>query len=247
MIKFREKAFSIWEDTLRGAVIGGSIAGGTDAVFRKLNREVKFPLFREKQDKISEEIKDVNRKKLELSKDYQRNKNQIDALNKKVDKLRDASGTYVAIGGTIVGAALGALVGTIKWTAKKFGNKAIYNKCLDDVIANLKKIGFKEDTHFTKNKRVADTLKTKVTVAIVKSNGDLVVLINSKNDFKLAKINNDIIKNLPTETISQKENDKFNEITITSMSSNNGDSLFLASIAERFIRAGFPVYLIEVG
>jgi hypothetical protein len=107
-------------------------------------------------------------------------------------------------------------------------------------------MGFKEEQHFTKDRKFADSLKTKVTIAIVKSSGDLVVLVNSKNDPKLNSVNKEIVKRLPTETVSQKETDRFNEITITSMSSNNGDSVFISSIAEKFIKAGFSVYLMEV-
>ena len=48
-------------------------------------------------------------------------------------------------------------------------------------------------------------------------------------------------------TVTEKVSDKYNELNITTMTSNNGDSTWVASIAEKFIKAGYPVYLVEVG
>ena len=247
MIKFKEKSYSLVDNMIKGAIFGGAIAGGANNIVSgKLDSKIKSPLFREKRDKIWEDIDKVRNDKSDLFKKDSFDKSKLESLDKKEKKLHDKDSTYLAISGAIVGAALGALWTGAEWVTKKFNNRPVVNQCLDQAILNLKKMGFKENQDFTKNKIIADNMKTKITIAIIKSNGNLVVIVNSKNDPKLGKINKDIIRNLPTETISQKETDRFNEITITSMSSNNGDSVFISSIAEKFIKAGFSVYLMEV-
>ena len=50
---------------------------------------------------------------------------------------------------------------------------------------------------------------------------------------------------LPGIYVSRK--DKFNEITITTISDSSADVGLIAGLAEKFIRANCPVYLIEVG
>ena len=48
-------------------------------------------------------------------------------------------------------------------------------------------------------------------------------------------------------TVTEKVTDRYNELNITTLTSNNGDAIWVASIAEKFIKSGYPVYLIEVG
>ena len=43
-----------------------------------------------------------------------------------------------------------------------------------------------------------------------------------------------------------KESNRYNEIMITTLSSGN-DAIVISGIIEKFIRAGYPVYMIEVG
>lgn len=251
MIKFREKKFSalseVAENTLKWGIYGGAVASGSGIVANKLGKRITFsPLFKKQREKIWEDIQDTEDIKSGMFKDNQFNKDKFDRLNNKIDKLKLSDQTYLSLTGAIFGASLGMLYSLGKLAYNGFSKKAIVNQCLDQTVTYLKKMGYKEDQHFTKNRKYADTLKTKITIAIVKSSGDLIVLVNSKNDPKLNKINHEVIKNLPTETVSQKETDRFNEITITSTSSNNGDALFISSIAEKFIKAGFPVFLLEV-
>ena len=247
MIKFRQKEFGLGENVLKGALVGSSIGASVGTISNKLNFKPKFPLFKEKRQEVWDKIEnEENRRDQMFEKNGNFDKNRFDAFNTKINNLKNIDTAYLSLGGAIVGASLGALWTAAEWVTNKFTGKPIINQCLDLVITNLKKMGFKEGQHFTKDRKIADSLKTKVTIAIVKTNGNLVVLVNSKNDQKLNKVNKDIVRNLPTETISQKENDRFNEITITSMSSSNGDSVFISSLAEKFIKAGFPVYLLEV-
>ncbi len=248
MIKFKEKKFSIElvDDMVKGALYGGAFAGGANAIASKLDKKVPFSLFEKQRKKVRADMFDVERQKEEMLREQGFNGDKFQKLNNKIDRLRLADHTYVSLSGMIIGAGLGALYSLGKWGFRKGERKAIVNQCLNQVITYLKKMGFKEEQHFTKDRKFADSLKTKVTIAIVKSSGDLVVLVNSKNDPKLNSVNKEIVKRLPTETVSQKETDRFNEITITSTSCNNGDAVFISTIAEKFIRAGFPVYLLEV-
>ena len=247
MIKFRQKEFGLGENVIKGALIGSSIGASVGSISNKLDLKPKSPFFKEKRNNIWEKIEKEEKKRDQMfGKEGNFDKNKFDTFNTKINNLKNTDTAYLSLSGAIIGASLGALWTAAEWVTNKFTEKPIVNQCLDLVITNLKKIGFKEGKDFTKDRKVADSLKTKVTIAIVKTNGNLVVLVNSKNDQKLNKVNKDIVRNLPTETISQKENDRFNEITITSMSSNNGDSVFISSLAEKFIKAGFPVYLLEV-
>lgn len=246
MIRFREKNYSLVENMVKGALIGGATVSGVGNISDKLGNKVKFPLFKEKRDKIWNDIDSIRKDKDNLFRGKELDKNKLESLDKKEKKLLDRDNSYLAVGGAIVGAALGALWTGAEWVVKRFNNRPIVNQCLDLAITDLKKMGFKENQDFTKNRTTADSMKTKVTIAVIKSNGNLVVIVNSKNDPKLNKVNKDIVRNLPTETLTQKETDRFNEITITSMSSNNGDAVFVSSMAEKFIKAGFPVYLMEV-
>ena len=248
MIKFRQKEFGLGENVLRGTLIGGSVGASVGTISNKLGLRPKFPMFKEKRQEIWDKIDKEERKRDQMfdKKEGNFDKNKFDSHNKKIGDFKNTDTAYLSLSGAIIGASLGALWTAAEWVTGKFTGKPIINQCLDLVVTNLKKMGFKEGQHFTKDRKIADSLKTKITIAIVKTNGNLVVLVNSKNDPKLNKVNKDIVRNLPTETISQKENDRFNEITITSMSSNNGDSVFISSLAEKFIKAGFPVYLLEV-
>lgn len=251
MIKFRQKEFGLGENVLRGTLIGGSIGASVGTISNKLGFRPKFPIFKEKRQEVWDKIEREERKIDNLLKSKQPGndkifKSKLEQHNNRIRDFKNMDTAYLSLSGAIIGASLGALWTAAEWVTGKFTGKPIINQCLDLVITNLKKMGFKEGQHFTKDRKIADSLKTKITIAIVKTNGNLVVLVNSKNDPKLSKINKDIVQNLPTETISQKENDRFNEITITSMSSNNGDSVFISSLAEKFIKAGFPVYLLEV-
>ena len=126
--------------------------------------------------------------------------------------------------------------------------KTVNNRLLKDVTENLKKIGYREGQNFTRDPKMASLLKTKVCLVISKSSDELKLLINTVNDGKLKTLTGQITKNLPTmSTLNEKVSDRFNEINITTMTSNSGDAIWVTSVAEKFISSGFPVYLVEVG
>lgn len=153
------------------------------------------------------------------------------------------------LGGIAIGATLGALAGMIMDASDYINKKkTVNNRLLKDVTENLKKIGYKEGQNFTRDPKMASLLKTKVCLVISKSSDELKLLINTVNDGKLKTLTGQITKNLPTmSTLNEKVSDRFNEINITTMTSNSGDAVWVTSVAEKFISAGFPVYLVEVG
>lgn len=155
-----------------------------------------------------------------------------------------------AIGiGTLVGAALGALLGAIKGISSAVSRRnSGSDRMMGDIVEQLKKGGFKEGTHFTRDPKFADRLKTKVAISIARYSGDMKIVINVFSDPKLNKLTESIVKSIPNIAAStQNAKNKFNEFIITTISDGSADAGLIASISERFIRGGYPVYLVEVG
>lgn len=158
-------------------------------------------------------------------------------------------GAVLVGGGTIVGAALGALCGVIS-NADEFISRKVTtdNRLMKHVVSDLKKTGFKEGIDFTRDPKTANSLKTAVCFVITKNSGELRVLINTANDSKLRELTEKTVKNIPNlSAVTKKASDRFNEITITTISDSSADVGLIAGLAEKFIRAKYPVYLIEVG
>ena len=150
--------------------------------------------------------------------------------------------------GAILGAALGTISGAIVEGSRLISNKNVDNRLMSKVIDDLKKSGFKEGYDFTRDPKKANELKTKVCLVVSKNSGDLRVLINTISDPKLTSLVEKTIKYIPnTSAITKKVSDKFNDITITTISDSSADVGLVAGLAEKFIRSKYPVYLIEVG
>lgn len=223
MINFRKKEFSILGDTLQGASIGGSLGiiasglGGKDA------KGIKLPKFRNISD------------------------NKINSFNNSSALIKRTGGVIGA--GIIIGASLGALVGLIRKGDELISQKSTVDKRLmDKVITDLKKAGFKEGINFTRDPHEADKLKTPISIAITRNSGELKLLVNTITDDKLKSITKELIKNLPNSSVvSQEAKNRYNEISITSISDGSADVGLIAGIAERFIRNKYPIYLVEVG
>lgn len=154
-----------------------------------------------------------------------------------------------AITGVVIGASLGVLAEGIKNIADKFNKKnTLDNRLMKTVIENLEKTGFKEGVQFTRDPKTASERRVKICISIARVNGDLKLLVNTIKDPKLKDISETMISRLPnTSVVRQDMKDKFNEISITSISDSSADSGLITGIAEYFIRNGYPVYLVEVG
>lgn len=223
MIKFRAKEFSdhIISDTLNGAKLGLTAGALTSAVLGRINK--KGPVsFRHPLSNISynsENDKDLGRKSLVIS-----------------------------AGGLVIGAALGALAGTIKSVGRKINRtRTVDDRLMKNILASLKKSGMRENIDFTRDPKVANSLKIKVCIVITKYSDDLRLLINTVNDPKLKAITDKIVSNVPNGSVKNNTaSDKFNEIVLTTISSA-ADPELVTEVVKHFIQSKYPVYLVEVG
>lgn len=151
--------------------------------------------------------------------------------------------------GLIIGAALGALVGGIKEISNRINRKnTVDHRLMYKVVEVLKKDNLKEGIDFTKDPKTATQLKTKVCIVISKNSGELRLSVNLVSDPKLKTVSDEIVKRLPNSSaVTEKVSDKFNDISITSISDNSVDVGLIVGIIEKFIHSGYPVYLVEVG
>lgn len=151
----------------------------------------------------------------------------------------------------LVGAALGGLAGSLWGVVKtldtKISQSLTGHKLIEEVVKNLKRAGFREGQQWTCDPKKATLMKSKVCVVLSQSADNTGILVNMANDQKLKEISEEIINTLPTgfrET--EKISDRFNEIQISSFPDKT-DATYIFTVLEKFIKRGFPVYLIEVG
>lgn len=242
----RKKSFSILSDTVKGATLGASIGSLGTLFTGKINNSIKGPTIINKDgEKILYKDKVVGRvgdkSEVVFGNHYK--------FKKKYNNLSDFEKRVAIIGaGTIIGAALGALVGLIKESDKAISRSRVDNRLMNTVIDNLKKLSFKEGSDFTRDPKMADRLKTKICIVITRTNGDLRVLINTVSDSKLRSLTNQITKNIKNNSvITNKALNNYNEITISTISDGSADAGLVTGICEQFIHAGYPIYLVEVG
>lgn len=164
----------------------------------------------------------------------------------KADKK--VSPVLVVGGSMLAGAALGALAGKLKDKEIEKSRANVDVRLFHAVLDNLRKIGFKEGYDYTRDPHMANVMKTKVCIVVSKTTNGVKLLINTANDSKLNEVTNQVKGSLGRTVIStEKMSDKFNDLTISTISSNGNDAVFVTRIIEMFIRRGFPVYIIEVG
>ena len=246
---FKQKNNSHTADlAYKGGAIGGAIAGGSlpflpNKIGVKTNTIKNTTITK---DKKGNDVKNIQETIQEIENPDFKHPKFREKYNKYDSSLRNA---LIMVGGVAVGASLGALAGMIMDITDHITNKkSLNNRLLKDILIVLKKMGFNEGRDYTRDPKVAGLLKTKVAIVISKSSDELKLLINTVNDGKLKDIVKKISKNLPTmSTVTEKVTDRYNELNITTLTSNNGDATWVASIAEKFIKSGYPVYLIEVG
>ena len=152
-------------------------------------------------------------------------------------------------GGTIIGAGLGLLVGLTKDISTKINRATtVDTRLMQGVVENLKKDHFKEGVDYTRDPKTANDLKMKVCIVISKCSGNLQLLVNTVADVKLKTVANNMVKNIPnTAAVTTKLSDKYNDISISTVSDSSANLGLVTGIAEYFIRNKYPVYLVEVG
>lgn len=149
--------------------------------------------------------------------------------------------------GAIIGAALGALVGTAKEINKAVSNSNADNRLMNGVLKNLNK--YQEGKDFTRDPKTATLLKTKVCIAFTRDAANFKVLVNTEGDKKLKALNEKVIRRLPSniQARHQQASNKFNEIEITTISHASSNIELVTGLISGFIDGGYPVYIIEVG
>ncbi|MDE7346013.1 MAG: hypothetical protein K2N48_04630 [Muribaculaceae bacterium] len=230
------------EYTRNGALIGGGLGNGLGAFFpTRIGQKKVETKFKDNKgnDQTRTEWKDIP--------DYKHPK-----FRKAYNGLGDDKPTRMlalSTVGMLVGAALGATIGGIVDISNSISGKtSVNNRLMKDVLQNLKKMGYSEGSDFVRDPKKATLMKTKVCLVISRSGDTMKLLVNTIKDPKLQDITSRITKNLPEmSTVTEKASDRFNELNITTMTTNKGDALWVSSVAERFITSGYPVYLVEVG
>ena len=213
---------------LQGAIVGGAIGGGLLKNLSYDGRKKTLPWTKNSQ--------------------YQR-KTDPAGKNKHIDQPQVIKNRAITMGASVLlGAALGGIYGLIKDTSNAINRRQVDERLSNRIIYNLKNLGFNEGTDFTRDPKTADLLKTKICVVISRVNGDLKIIINYLNDPKFKEEAQKIIKNLPpSAVVLEKMGDRFNDITITTVSDKTQDPALVSGILEQFIRRGYPVYIVEVG
>ena len=213
---------------LQGAVIGGAIGGGLLKNLSYDGRKKTLPWTKNSQ--------------------YQR-KTDPAGKNRHIDQPQVVKNRAITMGASILlGAALGGIYGLIKDASNAINRRQVDERLSDRIIRNLNNLGFDEGIDFTRDPKTADLLKTKICVIISRTNGDLKIVINYVNDSKFKEEAQKIIKNLPPSAVAlEKMGDRFNDITITTVSDKTQVPALVSVILEQFIRRGYPVYIVEVG
>ena len=233
MIKFRQKDFSILSSTLHGAGIGGAIGSGA-AIFRP-RPEKQDEFYRKKRGNENELFLDNSGKPIFEERQAKRAENLY--------KMQ------LVGGGMLIGAALGALWGTIKEISKKTNRaKTVDARIMEKVIRLLRSSGLKEGVDFTRDPKQATQMKTKVCIVISKYSGELKLMINVVKDSKLEQVATQVVKNLPNSSnVVTRTGDRYNDIIISTISDASADPGLICGIVEKFVHSKYPVYLVEVG
>lgn len=224
MIKFKQKDFSnyIVSDAVKGATIGaavGSVIGGGAA-------PEKLPVV----------------KFLPGAKEYNNLRHGKKDTEGKIKQQLAIMGTSV-----ILGAALGALLGTVKEIDKHVSQGNADDRLMGSVIKELEKKGYKEGKEFTRDPKQASTFK--VCIVLTRDGANLRLLVNVIKDPKLKQTTDKIIRSLTgkPQVRNNTASNKYNEISISTISNTPSNIKTVTELASGFIKAGYPTYIVEVG
>lgn len=170
-------------------------------------------------------------------------------MNSTYGKDTPAASFGVLAGGALIGAALGMFVGLAKELDQRHSHRTtVDRRLMEKVVDILKRTGYKEGEQFTRDPKTATKRKIKVCITISRDSGEVRVGVNTIADPKLKGILENKIRTYQNASIENiKSTDKFNDITISAVSDGSADAGFIAGIADTYIHAGYPVYLVEVG
>lgn len=178
----------------------------------------------------------------EKSRHFQLGKGSKDAMMKQT--------LAVAGCGVIIGAALGALYGVAQNMGLAKSREMANSRVLKDAVDILKRDGLKEYKDFTRDPKTANLMKTKVCILV--QNGDAAEfksLVNTVDDKNLKTVADRIMREVGygAQIKTSQASNRYNDITLTTVANKESNSKLIAKITEEFIRAGYPVYLVEIG
>lgn len=275
MIKFREKQYNATSDAVSGASVGAGVGWALSktlgGLFKDKVKKVATETFKRDGKEITKDIYETVKTGDQYLKEslghassnienfllkfgtigeYLKGTNKA-FWNKlaKVGMWIKRNPTEASIIGALVGASLAIGYYLIKKSYNKVDQRLVgfRGKMLDLVTDTLRSMGYERDKDFTTDPAQADYLKTKVCIVVSSSKDELSLTINSMSDPRLDSISKQIIKNLPSGTkFYKKESDKSNELSLALIPTSNGDYAYIATIAERFIKRKYPVFLLEI-
>ena len=264
MIKFRQKDFSnyILKGAVAGAHIGGAIGGGlahggfipmkmpkyvpgggkynewVEYAISKGSKDGKsFPKYEEKDLYINGELKAK-----EGEPKYLR-----DWKGDKIPVLGQKQKIAFTVGSVILGAGLGALVGAVRTLGEKWNQSKTDRRLLQPLKRALNLVSLKEGVDYTFDPKLANEIPTKVCIVLSSASGDLQTVINSKNDPKLKRVVDKVVRQSPGRVKAGEESNRYNEITITTEKNTSNNVKQVVSIVKSFVESGYPVYIVEVG
>ena len=254
MIKFKEKSFSNYiasgagKGAVLGAGVGSFLLGANPYAIPNELPIGKGPKFIQKAAKGYNSFKPKEINVLAYDKK--------DNLVGKSFTPSESSGfqKLLAVGTTtLIGAALGAIIGAVREIDKKISHHNANNdRLMHDILKELKSLGYREGTQFTRDRNQANLLKTKVCVVITRDAAQFNMLVNTNsiNDRKLESLTNKILRGLPSSVQVRKNNlasNKYNEINLSTISKTSSNINEAVALISQFIDGGYPVYIVEVG
>ena len=266
MIKFRQKGFSdyITRDALKGASLGlssGIVLSGLGFAPNSAKKWIPgHKIYNNLRDKYTPAPLIVNSNRIGDLHVNPKDTQLLGMINPKTGKNyevgdvvweENASGTtgqqklLLAAGTTILGAALGAIVGAVK--SIKDSTRSTNNRLLKKILPILKSMGLVEGKDYTMDPKKANEIPTKVCIVLSSASGELQTIINSRDDRKLKQVVDRVVKMSPGRPQVTTQNNKFNEITITTEKNTTANVIQVASIIKTFVGNGYPVYIVEVG
>lgn len=247
MIIFRQKDFSnyILEDMRKGATIGAGIGFMGSSSKLIPSRIPKFVPGSTKYNSLYEH----NTKRIYTGTTKPDNHGNIKETYKEVPGRKtsgDQRFLFVA-GTTLLGAALGALVGVTKTLNDKWSQKHTNQRLSKPLERELKYLGYKEGRDYTFDPKKANEIPTKVCIVLSSASGELQTVINSKDDKNLKNLVDKIATRAGGRVQTSTQNNKFNEITITTEKNASKNVKQVSSIIKSFVENKYPVYIVEVG
>jgi len=248
-MKFKYKSFSsyIASSALKGATVGATL-GTLGAGGLNLPSNLKVPksgpaFFKKGIEKYNDLANTETRTKISGS---GKDRKEEQETTYKTSALQNMA--FVGTS-TIIGAALGALVGAVKDINKKISQSDADNRLMKGVISDLSNAGYVEDLDYTRDPKRANIMKCTVCIVVTKNGADFNMLVNTIKNPKLQRLTDRILKGLSGkyQIRSNNASNKYNDINISTISNANQNRRTIVEIATGFLKEGYPVYLVEVG